>query len=125
MTLTPLGEGTPTVLAETTAEHPSTLATIEPEQFKSGTYTLTIEVHASGGGYATSSATVTLGDGVAPPAEEHKEEKGKEETEEEKEHKEENTKKKPKKKKNKKKKKAKKKNTKKKKKLPTSHRLRK
>jgi RHS repeat-associated protein len=88
VTLTPLGEGTPTVLAETTAEHPSTLATIEPEEFKSGTYALMIEVHASGGGYATSSATVTLGVGVAPPAEEHKEEKGKEETKEE-EHKEE------------------------------------
>jgi RHS repeat-associated protein len=100
VTLTPLGEDTPTVLAETTAEHPSTLATIEPERFKSGTYTLMIEVHASGGGYATSSATVTLGVGVAPPTseehkeetkkeEEHKEEKGKEETKEEEEHKEE------------------------------------
>ena len=90
VTLTPLGEGTATVLAETTAEHPSTLATIEPERFKSGTYTLTIEVHASGGGYATSSATVTLGIGVAPPtSEEHKEEEHKEEEHKEEEHKEE------------------------------------
>jgi RHS repeat-associated protein len=89
VTLAPLGEGTPTVLAETTAEHPSTLATIDPERFKSGTYTLTIEVHASGGGYATSSATVTLGIGVAPPSEEHKEEKGKEEPKEEEKNKEE------------------------------------
>ncbi len=89
VTLTPLGEGTPTVVGETTAEHPSTLATIEPERFKSGTYTLTIEVHASGGGYATSSATVTLGVGVATTGEEHKEEKGKEEEHKEEEHKEE------------------------------------
>ncbi len=92
VTLTPLAEGTPTVVGETTAEHPSTLAVIEPERFKSGTYTLTIEVKASGGGYATSSATVTLGVGVPITGKETKEEKEhkeEKETKEEKEHREE------------------------------------
>ncbi|MHB8492159.1 MAG: LamG-like jellyroll fold domain-containing protein, partial [Solirubrobacteraceae bacterium] len=65
VTLTPLGSSTAATIGETSAEHPSTLATIEPSKFQSGTYTLSITVTASGGGYATAYATVTLGTGVA------------------------------------------------------------
>ncbi len=70
VTLEPREGGTPTTLGETTEEHPASLATIDPSQFPSGTYTLNVTVHASGGGFARLSETLTLGIGVAKaPAE--------------------------------------------------------
>ncbi len=63
-TLEPHGGGPATTLAESNEEQPTPLATIDPSQFASGTYTLTVTVHASGGGYATVSETVTLGTGA-------------------------------------------------------------
>jgi RHS repeat-associated protein len=64
VTLAPEG-GAPITLAETSQEHPTQLALIEPSKLESGTYTLTVRVEASGGGYATRSETLTLGTGVA------------------------------------------------------------
>jgi RHS repeat-associated protein len=61
------GSGSPVTLADTTVEQPAPLATIDPSQFTDGTYTLKVTAHASGGGFATSWETLTLGLGMAQP----------------------------------------------------------